>query len=186
MSATPTISPIATASTSFLASPPLATLIIMLIAIGIAFLSTVVNRLLISYFLGWSQYRIMQKEMNEHRQDMMKAMRSNDKKQLEKLKKKDSQIKAMQAKMAKPQMVQLAVSFLYIFVWFFVLTPTFASVPVAYIPGLGTIANAHTVVAGVAGPAISNAIPVFYWYPICSLPFGLIASRILGVMPIEW
>jgi uncharacterized membrane protein (DUF106 family) len=186
MSATPTISPIAEASTSFFAQPGISIFIIMAIAIGIAFLNTAVNRLLISHFLGWSQYRIMQKEMNEHRQDMMKAMRANDKKQLEKLKKKDSQIKAMQAKMAKPQMVQLAVSFLYIFVWIFVLTPTFGNTPVAYLPGLGTLANAHYVVNGIAQPAISNALTTLYWYPICSFPFGLLASRILGVMPIEW
>jgi uncharacterized membrane protein (DUF106 family) len=170
-----------------LVEPPVATLIIMVIAIAIAFLNTAVNRLLISHFLGWSQYRIMQKEMNEHRQDMMKAMRSNDKKQIEKLKKKDSQIKAMQAKMAKPQMVQLAVSFLYIFVWIFVLTPTFGNTPVAYLPGIGTLANAHFVdPTGLALPAISNAMTVLYWYPVCSLPFGMLASRILGVMPIEW
>jgi uncharacterized membrane protein (DUF106 family) len=184
MSATPTISPIPDSAVSYFASNPAsALLVIMVIAVGIAFLNTAVNRLLISHFIGWSQYRTMQKEMNEHRQDMMAAMRSNDKKQIEKLKKKDSQIKAMQAKMFKPQMVQIAVSFLYIFVWIFVLTPTFKDIPVAYLPGLGTVANAH--LPGIAG-AVPNALTTLYWYPVCSFPFGFLASRILGVMPIEW
>jgi uncharacterized membrane protein (DUF106 family) len=184
MSATPTITPLPDSAIQFFSSNTIAALLVIMgVAIGIAFLNTVVNRLLISHFLGWSQYRIMQKEMNEHRQDMMKAMRANDKKQLEKLKKKDSQIKAMQAKMAKPQMVQLAVSFLYIFVWIFLLTPTFGSIPVAYLPGLGTLANAYFP-GGAA--AVPDALTTLFWYPVCSLPFGMLASRILGVMPIEW
>jgi uncharacterized membrane protein (DUF106 family) len=145
----------------------------MVIAMGIAFLNTVVNRLLISHFLGWSQYRTMQKEMAEYRQDMMAAMRVNDLKKVEKLKKRDSQIKAMQAKMAKPQFVQLAVSFLYIFVWIFVLTPTFGTTTVAYIPGF-------------SGFFPDGGVPVLYWYPICSFPLGLLATRLIGTMPIEW
>jgi uncharacterized membrane protein (DUF106 family) len=164
---------------------PLATVIIMAIAAGIAFLNSGINRVLINYFVGWEQYRIMQKEMAEHRSETMKAMRANDKKQIEKLKKKDAQIKSMQAKMAKPQLLQFGISFVYLIVWFLVLTPTFGSTPMAFIPGIGTIANAHFVVNGVAGPAITNALPVFYWYPICSLFFGLLSSRIIGIMPIE-
>jgi uncharacterized membrane protein (DUF106 family) len=162
-------------------SLPLATLIIMAIAAGIAFLNSGINRVLINFFVGWEQYRVMQKEMAEYRSETMAAMRANDKKQVEKLKKKDSQIKNMQAKMMKPQMVQFGISFVYLIVWFLVLTPVFGSTPMAFIPGIGTIANAQAV----AGTAINSAIPVFYWYPICSLFFGLLSSRIIGIMPIE-
>ena len=168
------------------ASLPLATLIIMAIAAGIAFLNSGINRVLINYFIGWEQYRVMQKEMAEYRSETMAAMRANDKKQVEKLKKKDSQIKNMQAKMMKPQMVQFGISFVYLIVWFLVLTPTFHQAPMAYMPGIGTIAGAFNVVNGLpVGDAIPNAIPVFYWYPICSLFFGLLSSRIIGIMPIE-
>jgi uncharacterized membrane protein (DUF106 family) len=163
----------------------LATLAIMGIAAGIAFLNSGINRVLINYFIGWEQYRVMQKEMAEYRSETMAAMRAKDKKQVEKLKKKDSQIKNMQAKMLKPQMAQFGISFVYLIVWFLVLTPTFHNTPMAFIPGIGNIANAFTIVNGVAGHAIANAIPVFYWYPICSLFFGLLSSRIIGIMPIE-
>lgn len=167
-------------------SPPVATLIIMAIAAGIAFLNSGINRVLINFFVGWEQYRVMQKEMAEYRSETMAAMRANDKKQVEKLKRKDSQIKNMQAKMMKPQMVQFGISFVYLIVWFLVLTPTFHQAPMAYIPGIGTIAGAFHIVNGLpVGAAISTAIPVFYWYPICSLFFGLLSSRIIGIMPIE-
>jgi uncharacterized membrane protein (DUF106 family) len=161
-------------------SLPLATLIIMGIAAGIAFLNSGINRILINYFIGWEQYRVMQREMAEYRSETMAAMRAKDTKKSEKLKKKDSQIKNMQAKMMKPQMVQFGISFVYLIVWFLVLTPVFGSTQMAFIPGIGTIANAQ-----LNGVVAANAIPVFYWYPICSLFFGLLSSRIIGIMPIE-
>jgi uncharacterized membrane protein (DUF106 family) len=144
----------------------LAATLIFFIATVIAFINTGINKVLINYFVGWEQYRVMQKEMNEYRSETMAAMRANDKKQVEKLKKKESQIKNMQAKMMKPQMVQFGFSFVYIIIWFFVLTPTFGSTSMAYVPGFG-------------------AIPVIYWYPIGSFFLGLLASRLIGIMPIE-
>jgi hypothetical protein len=141
-------------------------IIIFAIAAGIAFINSGLNRVLVNYFIGWEQYRVMQKEMAEYRSETMKAMRANDKKQVEKLKRKESQVKNMQAKMMKPQMVQFGISFVYIIVWFLVLTPTFGNTSLAYVPGFG-------------------AVPVFYWYPICSFFLGLLSSRILGIMPIE-
>jgi uncharacterized membrane protein (DUF106 family) len=119
--------------------------------------------------------------MNEYRSETMAAMRANDKKQVEKLKKRESQIKNMQAKMLKPQMVQFGFSFVYIIIWFFVLTPTFGPNPMVYLPGIGTIAGAHLV----GGHTIPNALPVIYWYPVCSFFLGLLASRLIGIMPIE-
>jgi len=145
---------------------PMDAIIIFAIATVIAFINTGLNRVLINYFIGWEQYRVMQKEMNEYRSETMKAMRANDKKQVEKLKKRESQIKNMQTKMLKPQMVQFAFSFVYIIIWFFVLTPYFKTTPMAYVPGYG-------------------AIPVLYWYPIGSFFLGLLASRLIGIMPIE-
>ena len=153
---------------------PTATLIVIGISAGIAFLNSGINRLLINYFVGWEQYRVIQKELAEFRQESMAAAKSGDKKQMEKLKKKQSQINNMQAKTMKPTMVQFGISFVYLFVWFLVLTPTFGTTPMAYIPGIGTVAT-----------AVPDAIPVFWWYPICSMFFGLIASRLIGIMPIE-
>lgn len=140
--------------------------LIFFIATVIAFINTGLNKVLINYFIGWEQYRVMQKEMNEYRSETMAAMRANDKKQVEKLKKRESQIKNMQAKMMKPQMVQFGFSFVYIIIWFFVLTPTFGTTSMVYLPGIG-------------------ALPVLYWYPIGSFFLGLLASRLIGIMPIE-
>ncbi len=153
---------------------PWSTLSIMAISIIIALVNSGLNRILVSRFVGWEQYRTMQKEMSEYRSQQLAAARANDKKQLEKLKKKESQIMNMQKKMAKPQMILFALSFVYIVVWIFVLTPSFGANPVAYLPGFSQILGNNL-----------GQISVFYWYPICSLLFGTLASRILGIMPME-
>ncbi len=153
---------------------PWSTLSIMAISILIALVNSGLNRFLVSRLVGWDSYRTMQKEMAEYRSQQMAAARAGDKKQLEKLKKKESQIMNMQTKMAKPQMLLLGISFIYIIIWIFVLTPTFGSTPVAYLPGFSQFLGNDL-----------GQISVFYWYPICSLFFGTLASRILGIMPME-
>jgi uncharacterized membrane protein (DUF106 family) len=159
---------------------PLSTFSIMGISIIIAFLNSGLNRLLVSHFIGWEQYKSMQKEMAEWRSQQMAAARANDKKQLEKLKKKESQIMNMQKQMAKPQMILFGLSFIYIIVWIFVLTPTFGGTTVAYFPGFENVNVANFLVFGKYG-----AMGVFYWYPICSFLFGTLTSKILGIIPID-
>ena len=148
-----------------IATIPLATIVVMLVAVSVSFLNMSINRLLITRMCGWEEYKVMRKETSEYQSQLMKAMRANDKKLVEKLKRKESQIKNMQAKMMKPQMILLPISFSYILIWIFFLTPTNFPNPVAFVPGLGLI-------------------PVLYWYMICSFFFGTLASRIVGVTPV--
>lgn len=145
---------------------PQATLIVMLICMAISFTNSSINRLLISHFVGWEQYRQMQKEIAEYRSQTTAAIRTKDKKLLEKLKKKEPQILSMQAKMAKPQMILFGLSFSYILIWWFVLIPLYGAETLAYIPGI-------------------MPISVVWWYFICSFFFGTIFNRLLGIMPIE-
>jgi uncharacterized membrane protein (DUF106 family) len=146
--------------------PPVATIIIMLICMAISFLNSSINRLLISRLVGWEQYRIVQKEIAEYRSLTTQAIRSKDQKLMEKLKKKEPQILNMQKKTTKPQMIMMALSFSYLFIWWFVLIPLYGGNPVAYFPGIGPI-------------------PVVWWYFICSFLFGTLSSRVLGIMPLE-
>jgi len=146
---------------------PLATVVVMLVAIAVSFLNMGINRLLITRICGWEEYKIMRKETSEYQSQLMQAMRANDTKRVEKLKKKESQIKNMQAKMAKPTMILLPISMSYIAIWYLFLIPTFGVDPVAVVPGLA--------------PA---GIQVIYWYMICSFFFCTLASRVVGVTPI--
>ncbi len=143
---------------------PMATLLIMLVAVAISFANMTLNRLLITKMIGWHEYRSMQKEMSEYNSQRMAAIRANDTKTIERLKKKESQITAMQGKMFKPQLILIPITFIYLIIWPF-LTGVFPF-NVAYVPGFG-------------------AQPFFIWYLLCSFFFGTIASRVVGVTPIQ-
>jgi uncharacterized membrane protein (DUF106 family) len=149
-----------------ISTAPGATIAVMFICMAISFVNSSINRLLITRFVGWSQYRDMQKEIAEYRTQTTQAIRSKDTKLLEKLKKKEPQILNMQKKMVKPQLVLFGLSFSYILIWLFVLGPLYQANVVAYIP--------------IIGPQ-----GVFWWYLICSFLFGTLSSRLLGIMPIE-
>jgi uncharacterized membrane protein (DUF106 family) len=145
---------------------PGATITITLICLAISFANSSINRLLITRLVGWQQYKIMQKDISEYRSQTTQALRSHDKKVIEKLKKRDAEILNMQKKMARPQLVLFVLSFSYIFVWWFILGPTYLGNTVAFIPGIGRI-------------------DVFWWYFICSFVFGTVSSRLLDIMSIE-
>jgi uncharacterized membrane protein (DUF106 family) len=117
---------------------------------------------------GWNEYKAMQKEVSEYRSQMMQATRAKDQKLMTKLKKKESQINKMQTKMMKPSMVLMPISFSYIIIWYLFLIPTYGSNPVAFMPGI-----------------FADGLPVVYWYLLCSLFFGTLASRIIGTTPIS-
>ncbi len=145
---------------------PVSTLIVLFITVAVSVINMIINRLLISRMVGWEEYHTMRKEIAEHNAQKMKAMRANDKKTIEKLKKKDAQINRMQMKMSKPQLLLFPIGFVYLIIWYLFLIPAYGSEAVAIVPGIG-------------------GIPVFYWYMICSLAFGTLISKLIGVTPIE-
>jgi uncharacterized membrane protein (DUF106 family) len=151
---------------------PLATVVIMLIAVAISFLNMGINRLLITRMCGWEEYKVMRKETSEYQSQLMQAMRAKDTKRIEKLKKKESQIRNMQNKMMKPQMILVPISMSYIVIWWFFLIPTFGGNSVAILPGIAP------------GALMPTGLPVIYWYMLCSFFFGTLSSRIIGVTPI--
>lgn len=146
---------------------PIATAVIMLVAVSISFLNMVIQRLLITRMCGWEEYQLMRKETSEYQSQLMQAMRAKDTKRIEKLRKKETQIRNMQAKMMKPQTILLPISFSYIIIWYVFLIPTFGDKAVAIVPGIA-----------------ATGIPMFIWYLICSFFFGTLASRIIGVQPV--
>ncbi|MDR2700415.1 MAG: EMC3/TMCO1 family protein [Nitrososphaerota archaeon] len=155
------------ADLSLLTVVPYATVLLMAVAFVMTFVSQSINRVVINHFIGWDNYRSIRKEVSDHNKARMDAARANDQKQLEKLKKKDSQIAALNTKMMKPQMVTMVLSF-FVFIPLYVLRPYFLGVPVAYLPGF------------------ENGLSYFYWYLPMSFFVSTLLQRVLGTLPIEW
>ncbi|MEM2522569.1 MAG: EMC3/TMCO1 family protein [Candidatus Bathyarchaeia archaeon] len=142
-----------------------ATIEVMLISFTISFVVSFLNRLLISKFVGWREYRVMQKEIAEYQTQLSKALRANDKKLLEKLKKKEPQIMNMQKKLFKPQIILFGFSlFIYFFIWP-AMMPMYSG-EVAYVPGVG-------------------GISFIIWYMLCSIFSWTLISKILGITQVE-
>jgi uncharacterized membrane protein (DUF106 family) len=174
------------ADLSMLSVVPVATVFLMVVAFIITLVNQAIFRALINHFIGWNEYHIMRKEMNEYRKESMAAARSNDKKQLEKLKKKESQNKAMQAKMMKPQMANMVISFIYLIVWYF-LRPLFTdsngvAIAVAYVPGFE---NGLTLFGLLPVISPGGGLLLFTWYMPVAFFVGMLVQKILGTMPIE-
>jgi len=150
---------------------PVVTVIIMAIAFVMSIVFQTTNRIIINHFIGWNNYLAMRKEMSEFQKESMAAARSNDKKQLEKVKKKQAQITAMNAQLMKPQMIQFGISFCYFPIWYF-LRPIFDMATVAGVPGV-------VIIPGI-GPQ-----GFFIWYMLLSFFCGTLFIRLFGAMPID-
>ncbi len=143
---------------------PTATVLIMLISATISFINMGLNRLLISRMIGWQEYKAMRKETSEYNSQRMAALRANDTKTLEKLKKKEKQIMNMQTKMMKPQMLLLLFTLVYFVIW--PILSGYFPYSVAVVPGFGEI-------------------PFYIWYLICAFFFGTLAGKVVGITPIQ-
>ena len=150
-------------------SPPWSTFFIFLLAAAISFILTLANRLTTDP----EKTRAWRKEIAEWNQQFSKAKKSGDKKQLEKLMKKQQYILQLQAKMSWQS---LKVSFLFfiplMIVWYFLgIIYNRAEVPpIAYFPGIG--------------PQLFFP-PLFWWYLLCSFLFSTLFSHLLGISTVE-
>ncbi len=147
-------------------SPPLSTLFMFLLAAAISFLLTLANRLTTDP----ERSRAWRKEIAEWNQQFSRARKSGDKKQLEKLMKKQQYILQLQAKMSWQSM---KVSFLFfiplMIVWSF-LGGIYERTEIAYFPGIG-----HELIF----PSL------FWWYLLCSFLFSTLFSHLLGISTVE-
>jgi uncharacterized membrane protein (DUF106 family) len=149
---------------------PVAAVAIMAITFVMSLILQTTNRLVIGRLLGWGNYRAMQKELSDLRKEQMAAARSNDPKQLEKVKKKQSQMTALNAKMMKPQMIQMAISFCFI--------PLFL-----FVRHFFDTAEINGVLGVVLIPGLSSPISYLIWYFIASLFTSALVMRLLGTTP---
>ncbi|MEM2953919.1 MAG: EMC3/TMCO1 family protein [Candidatus Bathyarchaeia archaeon] len=151
-------------------TPPGSTIFILIIAASISFLISLANRLTTDP----EKTKAWRKEIAEWNDQIRKARINGDKKQMEKLLKKQQYIFQLQAKMSWQSM---KVSFLFfiplMIVWYILSGVYFKQEvpPLAYFPGVGgQLLWFHS---------------LFWWYLLCSLLFSTIFSHLLGISSVE-
>lgn len=152
--------------------------VILCVSMLLSFLVSLINRLATSKEKR-EQLRAWNREVRDWRSESMRAKRSGDKKLLKKLLKKEKRIKQLESKMFSQSFRQMRVfpitMVLFLLVWlgltgrllYWQIYPGLVSgaEPVAYLPWLGE-------------PLPLN---LFMWYMLCSMAFGSLFSRVLGV-----
>ena len=146
-------------------SIPASTLFTLMVAGVLALITNAANRFLVDV----KRAATVTKEVNAWRKEFDQARKSNNKKLLAQLTKKQQAMMKLQSEVAFDRM---KVSFIFIIpfwlVWI-VLSGSFGQAVVAYSP--------------IEIPFAGANLSFFYWYLICSFTISLPLSRILGVNP---
>jgi uncharacterized membrane protein (DUF106 family) len=167
---------------SYLAEPPFATFIIMLVSLLMAFISSLVNSRFVPREhrekLRALQHRIaaLKREKDDN---LKKAKSTDDKKLLKKARKQEKQLLQLQSQMASlslRQMKVLPITMAMFFLVWLLLTGSILGVKLFESPFIGTGPVAYL-------PWISGKmnLNLFYWYLLCSFLFGSLFSRIFGL-----
>ncbi len=159
-------------------SIPQSTFLILGIALVLSLVSTTANRFLVDV----QKMRSISDEVRIWRAEMDRAKKTDDKKLLAKVNKKQEAMMKLQSKMMWDRM---KVSFIFIvpfYVIFIVLSKFFSDTFVALSPF-----TVPMLLNGPPSPIWSGAVQLAYvsWYIICSFGISLPLSRLFGVNPEE-
>jgi uncharacterized membrane protein (DUF106 family) len=149
---------------------PGSTLFIFLLATLVSLLTSLTNRLLTNP----EKSKAWRKEVMEWNSGLRKAQREGDKKELDRLMKKQKQILQLQSKMTWQQMKVTLLFIIPLFIMWQLLGAAFAGKDIAYFPGVGP---------NLPIPLFSGSL--IWWYLICSMLVGTVFSHLLGIIEIS-
>ena len=168
--------------TSFLAEPPVVTIVVLLFSLGVSFASSLINMRLMPKEHR-QKVRELQKKVSsltkEQRENMKEAKATGDKKLLKKAEKQQRQLLQLQSQqlsMTSKQMRVMPFTMAFFFVVWLLLTGRFLYWPLFDSPFMGPSPVAYLPWFGGVFP-----LQLTYWYLICSLTFGTFFQRIFGL-----
>ncbi|MEM3783596.1 MAG: EMC3/TMCO1 family protein [Candidatus Bathyarchaeia archaeon] len=151
---------------------PGSTLFVLLLAATISFLMTLANRLLTDP----EKLKAWRKEVAEWYEDFRKAQKSGDKKQMEKVMKKQQYIMQLQAKMSWQSMKVTLLFFIPILIIWQFLGGIYWQYEIAFFPGIGS---------RIPIPLFGELPSLMWWYLLCSYLFYTLFSHLFGFMGVE-
>lgn len=145
---------------------PGATVFILLLSMLFTFLTSLANRTLTNQ----DQLNAWRKEVSDWNDDFKKARKTDDKKLMAKVKRRQPQIMKLQSKMMWQSMKVSLLFMVPFFIIWQLLISTYGGQEIAFLPGVG---------ANLPLPLFNQSL--LWWYMLCSMSFGIIFSRLLGV-----
>lgn len=153
-----------------LSNIPLSTIFILLLAAAITLLTSLANRLLTDP----EKTKAWRKEIAEWNSELRKAQRSEDKKRVEKLMKKQQQILKLQSKMMWQSTKVMLMFFVPLIIIWQILGGYYGTTPLAYLPGVGP---------DLPIPLFTHSL--LWWYMLCSFFFSTMFSKLFGLTEVE-
>lgn len=150
--------------------PPGSTLFIFFLAVTVTFFMTLANRLLTDP----EKLKAWRKEIAEYYEQFREAQKKGNKKQIDKLMKKQQYILQLNAKISL-QSTKVTMLFIIplMIVWSF-LGGIYVKAEIAYFPGVGW---------NLPIPVFGSSL--FWWYMLCSMLFGTLFSHLFGIISAE-
>lgn len=145
----------------FAQSAPGATIAILLLGIGLTFLTSMANKLLTNR----KQINAWRREVSAWNAEFKKARKNDDKKLLAKVQRQKSRIMKIQSKMAWQSMKVSLIFFVPILLLWQFLIGFYGPAVLAHLPWFGGMLQ----------------LRIVWWYPLCSLTSGIIFSRLFGL-----
>ena len=138
-----------------------ATIAVLLLGIGLTFLTSLANR----FLTNREQINAWRREVSAWNAEFKKARKSGDKKLLAKVQKQQSRIMKIQSKMAWKQMRVSLIFFVPILLLWQLLINHYQNAMLAQLPWFGGMLP----------------LTIVWWYPLCSLTAGILFSRLFGL-----
>jgi uncharacterized membrane protein (DUF106 family) len=151
-------------------TPPGSTLFLFTLAAIIALLMSLANRLLTDP----ERLRAWRREVSDYYRQLREAQRSGDRKQIEKLMKRQQYILQLNARISWQSFKVTLIFIIPLWIVWFFLSGIYRESNIAYFPGVGW----HL-------PIPMFGLSLFWWYILCSLLFGTLFSHLFGLTSLE-
>jgi uncharacterized membrane protein (DUF106 family) len=163
-----------TAKTTFTVpqySPPVSTIVVTLTSVSLGFVTQLVTRKVVDL----NKERKMRAEVNAFNKEKREATLAKDKVKLDKLKKRELQVRQEQAKVSTSRLKVTAITFVPLLAVYYLMATFLGGygVIVAFTPIPIPVIAAPTPVAGIF------EVSLFWWYFLSSFTFSTMLSRLL-------
>ena len=152
-------------------APPFSTVVVTLTSLGLGFVTQVVTRRVVNL----DKERKMRAEVNAFNKEKREATLANDKVKLEKMKKRELQMRQEQAKVSTARLKVTGITFVPLLLVYYLMATFLGGygVIVAFTPIPIPVIAAPTLIAG------TFEVSLFWWYFLSSFTFSTMLSRLL-------
>ena len=152
-------------------APPLSTVVVTLTSLGLGFVTQLVTRTVVDL----DKERKMRAEVNAFNKEKREATLAKDKVKLEKLKKRELQMRQEQAKVSTARLKVTGITFVPLLVVYYLMATFLGGygVIVAFTPIPIPVIAAPTLISG------TYEVSLFWWYFLSSFTFSTMLSKLL-------